>query len=87
MSPDNSYDDLDNLYTKKSDNFWDNLQEGDSIFIEGSFLVPTANATLSYSALDRAESSSEYSPVGSGNLPIIVQFVNSSNDAYSYTGN
>lgn len=40
MVPDNSYDDLDTLYTIYGDEFWRNIKIGDSIFIEGSFLIP-----------------------------------------------
>lgn len=82
--PDNSYDDLDNQYNLESNNFWTNLQEGDSIFIEGSFTVPTGQTTPVFNSLDRNSNSTSYSPVGSGNLPVIVQFVNSSANSYEY---
>ena len=85
MMPDNSYDDLDNLYNLASDNFWTNLQTGDSIFVEGSFKVPTKQASPSWEKTDRAGGSSPYDPVGEGNLPIILQFVNSDVEVYSYT--
>ena len=38
--PDNSYDDLDALYTIYENSFWENIQIGDSVFIEGSFQLP-----------------------------------------------
>ena len=73
--PDNSYDDLDSLYAIYENNFWDNIRSGDSIFIEGSFTVPTNNSSVQYGT---------YAPVGSGNLPIILQFVCSDTIVYGY---
>lgn len=82
--PDNSYDDLDNLYTIGANNFWNELQVGDSIFIEGSFNVPTAQAAKTYNSLSRDSTSASYDPVGSGNLPVILQFVYSTVNSYEY---
>lgn len=82
--PDNSYDDLDALYTIAEEAFWDNSQEGDSIYIEGSFLVPTKMTEKSYASLARDGSESAYDPVGAGNLPVILQFVNSQTQTYSF---
>ena len=73
--PDNSYDDLDNLYTIYQNSFWDNIQVGDSVIIEGSFLLPTRKAAMNYPG---------YSIIGNGNLPIILQFVCSDNASYGY---
>jgi hypothetical protein len=83
-APDNSYDDLDDLYTRQSDQFWTQSKVGDSIFIEGSFNVPTARDTPAFSSLDRDSSSYSYDPVGSGNLPVILQFVHADVNSYSY---
>ena len=74
LIPDTSYDDLDALYTISEDAFWQNLSVGDSIFIEGSFLVPT-KISKSYSP---------YTIVGQGNLPIVLQFVYSDNLSYGF---
>ena len=74
-APDTSYDDLDDYYAIFENDFWDNVTEGDSIFIEGSFLVPT---TYSYTPQN------SYDPVGSGNLPVILQFVCSDTVVYGY---
>jgi hypothetical protein len=73
--PDNSYDDLDNLYTIYQNSFWDNIRVGDSVIIEGSFLLPTKKETMIYS---------NYSIIGNGNIPIIVQFVCSDISSYGY---
>jgi hypothetical protein len=85
MIPDNSYDDLDDLYALAEDNFWANSKEGDSIFIEGSFKVPTRLADKTYSSKGRDNASAAYEPVGEGNLPVIIQFVQSQTQTYSFT--
>ena len=84
LSPDIQYDDLDALYTIANNQFWANVKEGDSLFIEGSFNVPTSQATQSFESNARDGTSTSYNPVGSANLPIILQFVYSSNQSYSF---
>lgn len=71
------YGELDHYY--HSENFWNFIQEGDSIFIEGSFTIPTAITQQQYkNNLDET-----YDVIGTGNLPIILQFVCSNMDIYS----
>lgn len=71
------YGELDHYY--HSENFWNFIQEGDSIFIEGSFTIPTAIIQEQYkNNLDE-----NYDIIGTGNLPIILQFVCSNMDIYS----
>lgn len=80
---DENYDDLDVLYSNLANAFWDNLTVGDSIFIEGSFKVPTAQATPAYVESDGNGGS--YNVIGSGNLPIILQFVHNDVETYNFT--
>jgi len=75
-----AYNELDVLFEAENDAFWKNLQEGDSIFIEGSFNVPTNIKSPTWTL---PNDSTSYSPVGNGNLPIILQFVNSNVATYS----
>lgn len=71
------YGELDHYY--HSENFWNFIQEGDSIFIEGSFIIPTAIIQKQYkNNLDE-----KYDIIGTGNLPVILQFVCSNMDIYS----
>ena len=70
------YSELDQLYTIYNDEFWNNIQEGDSIFIEGSFQVPTNKKKKNYK--------NNYTIVGSANLPIILQFIYSNTSTYGY---
>ena len=74
------YSDLDQLYTVYNDEFWNNLQVGDSIFIEGSFKVPTSQQIKTY----KNQKNENYNIIGTGNIPIIVQFVYSNNTNYGY---
>lgn len=85
LQPDGSYDALDAQYTIANDAFWNELQEGDSIFIEGSFLVPTKKGVPEYKSIDRMGVETTYTPVGTGNLPVILQFVNSQSNSYAFT--
>lgn len=71
------YGELDHFY--HSENFWNHIQEGDSIFIEGSFEVPTEKQTQEY----KNQTDQNYDIIGTGNLPIIIQFVCSYMDIYS----
>ena len=71
-----SYDDLDALYTISEAAFWQNLTEGDSIVVEGSFVVPTRLAAKNFGA--------SYDVVGSGNLPVILQFVYAATQTYGF---
>lgn len=80
----NLYDTSSELYGEldyyfQSDNFWNYIQEGDSVFIEGSFDLPTALEKRNYK--NRFDES--YDIVGVGNLPVILQFVCSNLDIYS----
>ena len=74
------YSDLEQLYTLYNDEFWNNLQVGDSIFIEGSFNVPTSKVKNTY----KNQTNSNYDIIGIGNIPIIVQFVYSIETTYGY---
>ena len=74
------YSELDQLYTVYNDEFWNNIQEGDSIFIEGSFEVPTNKPHKTY----KNQKKESYNIIGNANLPIIVQFVCSELSAYNY---
>ena len=83
------YSDLDALYTIAEEAFWaeDNMQQGDSIFIEGSFDVPTANDKTNWKQNDvesGSKGTDDYEVIGSANLPIIVQFVHSSVFTYKF---
>jgi len=71
------YGELDYYY--HSENFWNYIQEGDSIFIEGSFDVPTSLKKKIY----KNQFNNNYDIIGIGNLPIIIQFVCSNLDIYS----
>lgn len=86
LQPDGSFDLLDEQYTIANEAFWTSLSEGDSIFIEGSFVVPTRKTLPAdyYKSIDRNGTEATYTPVGSGNLPIILQFVNSASTSYSF---
>ena len=76
--------------TIAENNFWsdDNMQQGDSIFIEGSFEVPTANSKRTgwkqNDVIDGSKGTGDYEVIGSANLPIIVQFVHSSVFTYKF---
>jgi len=45
-SYDTSYGLLDNEYSIHSNEFWENIRVGDSIFIEGSFMIPSKSPSL-----------------------------------------
>ena len=75
-----NYSDLDELYTIYNNEFWENIKEGDSIFIEGSFNIPTNKNTKEY----KNQFNEEYKIIGTANLPIILQFVNSNISTYGY---
>lgn len=81
-----NYSDLDNLFTIVNQQFWENIQVGDSIFIEGSFEVPTANPKEDWKQNDvqGGASDEKYEVVGGANLPIILQFVHSSVETYQF---
>lgn len=86
MVPDNSYDSLDAQYTQVAEAFWNNLQQGDSVFVEGSFNIPTKTGDRTYESTDRNNGTSSYQPVGEGNLPVILQFVHSTvTQTYNYS--
>ena len=75
-----NYSDLDELYTIYNNEFWENIKEGDSIFIEGSFNIPTNINTKAY----KNQLDEEYKIIGTANLPIILQFVLSKTSTYGY---
>lgn len=77
ISTSHNYDKLDYYYY--SENFWDYIEEGDSIFIEGSFNIPTKKETNEY----KNKYNENYDIIDNGNLPIILQFVCSNMDIYS----
>jgi len=81
-----NYSDLDNLFTIVNQQFWENVQVGDSIFIEGSFEVPTSNPKEDWKQNDvqGGASDEKYEVVGGANLPIILQFVHSSVETYKF---
>lgn len=87
-----NYSDLDALYTIAEEAFWseENMKVGDSIFIEGSFNVPTANPKSDWKQNDvEGGSGDDYEVVGEdqgANLPIILQFVHSSVETYEFDG-
>lgn len=72
-----NYDQLDYFYY--SENFWNYIQEGDSIFIEGSFNVPTNKETKTY----KNQFSEDYVMNNLANLPVILQFICTNIDVYS----
>lgn len=84
------YSELDNLFTIVNDQFWTHVEVGDSIFIEGSFNVPTANPKSDWKQNDvqGGATGDDYEIVGgsaNANLPIILQFVHSSVVTYEYS--
>lgn len=86
-SMDYQYSDLDELYNTAEEGFWGNSQPGDSIFIEGSFEVPTANSQRTgWKQNDVLDGSTggDYEVIGNANLPIILQFVNSTVTTYEF---
>lgn len=81
------YSDLDALYTQSEEAFWNNSQAGDSIFIEGSFNVPTNKSKSNWKQNDiesGSQGTADYEVVGDANLPIIVQFVQSNVQTYKF---
>ena len=74
-----SYDNDKLDYYYYLDNFWDYIQEGDSIFIEGSFKIPTLKLSKNY----KNKLNEDYDVIGIGNLPIILQFICTNIDIYS----
>ena len=74
-----SYDNDKLDYYYYLDNFWDYIQEGDSIFIEGSFKIPTSKTSKNY----KNKLNEDYNVIGVGNLPIILQFICTNIDIYS----
>lgn len=89
-SMDANYSDLDALYALSADEFWEQSKQGDSIFIEGSFEVPTAETKAirdgwkQNDVLDEGVDN-DYAVVGGANLPIILQFVNSAVNTYDFS--